>query len=415
MNRLGRPRNPPGEAGQTWLTVLPDGRWRARAWIRDTDGRRRRVQTVAATKGAAKRGLGRRLDARTGWGGTEGVHSAMTVDELAEFWLELRAEGTGVGRGRVSPQTLGGYENAVRNVISPALGGLHLDEINVGRLDHAIRGIERSGRSTRLARTVLSQMMGVAVRHGAIPANPMRDVTPAPRPADREIDNLSADQARRLRMLLREQVGAPRLDQDGRRLGGRPFNADLADFVDLALGTGARIGELLALRWSDVDLAVEVPTVRIAATMVEPRPGHVDQLLRQEATKSRTVRTLLLPDPLAATLRARRLHTRWRRQEDPVLASSNGSPLWPHNVRNRLRTAVADHPEFAGVRPHTLRRTVGTLLAHRAGLDAARDQLGHTDPGVTFRYYVGTREVGPDVRGTLTELFEVPGLANRAG
>ncbi len=45
-------------------------------------------------------------------------------------------------------------------------------------------------------------------------------------------------------------------------------------------------------------------------------------------------------------------------------------------------------PPMGGVSPHTLRRTVGTLVAHTEGLDAVRDALGHRDPSVTARHYV---------------------------
>lgn len=54
-----------------------------------------------------------------------------------------------------------------------------------------------------------------------------------------------------------------------------------------------------------------------------------------------------------------------------------------------------------GTTPHTLRRTVGTLVAHEVGLDAARDLLGHSDPSVTFQHYTGRRKVAPDVRDVL--------------
>jgi hypothetical protein len=48
---------------------------------------------------------------------------------------------------------------------------------------------------------------------------------------------------------------------------------------------------------------------------------------------------------------------------------------------------------------------VGTLLAHEVSLDAAREQLGHRDPSVTYRHYVGKRLVAPDVRTVLDRLF----------
>lgn len=69
--------------------------------------------------------------------------------------------------------------------------------------------------------------------------------------------------------------------------------------------------------------------------------------------------------------------------------------------------------------PHHLRRTVGTLITHEVGLDAAREQLGHSDGSTTYQHYVGKREVAPDVRPTLDVFFSalpeaVPLLAREA-
>ncbi len=78
--------------------------------------------------------------------------------------------------------------------------------------------------------------------------------------------------------------------------------------------------------------------------------------------------------------------------------------MWPNNVRTKLRGVVAGTP-LAGVSPHTLRRTVGTLVAHGAGLDAARDVLGHRDPSVTARHYIADIGRVIDVRDTLDPIF----------
>jgi integrase len=88
----------------------------------------------------------------------------------------------------------------------------------------------------------------------------------------------------------------------------------------------------------------------------------------------------------------------------PVFPHSGGGFLWPKNVRTKLRGVVADTP-WAGVSPHTLRRTPGTLVAHSAGLDAARDVLGHRDPSVTARHYLADTVRVIDVREVLNPIF----------
>jgi integrase len=82
-------------------------------------------------------------------------------------------------------------------------------------------------------------------------------------------------------------------------------------------------------------------------------------------------------------------------------------------MRTRLRRAIERAVEIGlpideeldGTTLHTLRRTVGTLLAHEVSLDAAREQLGHRDPSVTYQHYVGKRLLAPDVRTILDQLL----------
>ena len=131
----------------------------------------------------------------------------------------------------------------------------------------------------------------------------------------------------------------------------------------------------------------------------------VAALTRQDGTKSGHDRTLILPAAVIDALTARRTRTAWQRLDDPVFASRLGTWLWPHNIRTRLRQAVSGISDLEGTTPHTLRRTVGTLVAHEAGLDATREQLGHSDPSVTYQRYVAARRIAPDLRPVLDQFF----------
>ena len=73
-------------------------------------------------------------------------------------------------------------------------------------------------------------------------------------------------------------------------------------------------------------------------------------------------------------------------------------------MRTKLRRVVVG-TALSGASPHTLRRTVGTLVARSAGLDAARDVLGHRDPSVTARHYIADTGHVVDVRHTLDPIF----------
>jgi integrase len=193
-------------------------------------------------------------------------------------------------------------------------------------------------------------------------------------------------------------------------LGGARRSPDLHDVVLLLLGTGMRIGEALALEWADLDLHAEIPCVRVDATLVEPRRDaasgqvFVAGLHRQSMTKTGAARTIALPRAAVEMLNRRRGGMTTRRDRQPVFAHEGGGWLWPNNVRTKLRGVVAGTP-LVGVSPHTLRRTVGTLVAHTDGLDAARDVLGHRDPSVTARHYIADTGRVVDVRHALDPIF----------
>lgn len=121
-------------------------------------------------------------------------------------------------------------------------------------------------------------------------------------------------------------------------------------------------------------------------------------------TNTGAVRTIALPRAAVEMLHRRQAGMMSQPDRQPVFAHVGGDWLWPNNVRTKLCCVVADTP-LAGVTPHTLRRTVGTLVAHGAGLDAARDVLGHRDPSVAARHYVAETGRVVDVRHTLDPIF----------
>lgn len=393
---IGRPGLGIGEHGNIWTRPNGKGSYVARTRLRDRDGRIREVTATGASRGMAARLLRQRLAAR-GTSVGVGLTAAMTLESASAYWLQHRAR-TGLlrRRGSLKPQTLAAYNDAIRLFVVPALGRVRIGEITVGLLDAVLADIEHRGQSTAQARSVLSQLLGLAVRHGARSDNPMQRVAQQQRDV-REVEVLSLFQVRELRRAVRP--GALR------KSGRRGSNSDLRDVVDGLLGTGCRVGELLALKWQHVDLDAMPPTVLVSGTLVEPRMGYVDKLHRQESTKGGHARTLILPHALVEQLRARKASSAFSSENDPVFVSRVGGWLWPSNIRTRLRAALVSSKDLSGTTPHTLRRTVGTLIAHNRGLDDARDQLGHSDSSVTFQAYVSRRAVAPDLRSVLAELF----------
>ena len=206
----------------------------------------------------------------------------------------------------------------MRVSILPALGDLRIREASVGRLDKFLREVAKDRPSAaKGAKVVLGQMFALAVRRGALTTNPVRDTGRLRNPR-RTVVALEMNQLDEVRAAIqRWQQPTPG------KSGPRP-TGDLADIVDLMLATGARIGEILALRWEDLDLAADRPTLTICGTIVYVKGKG---FFRQDWTKSDAgFRTVVLPRFAVGMLMARKLNAA-DNPHDAIFASRRGTWL----------------------------------------------------------------------------------------
>ena len=383
---MARPPLPVG----TWGSIRverTDAGHRARARFRDYDGRTRDVERTGKTKGAARAALTAALADRTAPGSSE-ITADTTLAQLAKIWTEeIKAAGR-------AENTRRRYRETLDNHILPALGGLRIREANVSRVDRFLKTTtDKAGAATaKLCRSVISGLMGLAVRHGAADSNPARDVAAItmPKPKPRA---MKPDEIRDLRAAVQTYQDQPRR--------GRYMATDLLAIVDLLLGTGARIGELLALRWSEVDL--DAGTVTLTGTIVwtDTKPA---KLMRQDHTKtSGSRRTLTLPSFAVDSLMAHSVAVTAANALNLVFPSAAGTPRDPASFRKQLNKALLP-TSLDWVTPHTFRRTVATLIARAADLENAAAQLGHTGAAITAKHYVEQDTAAPDLTAILDAL-----------
>ncbi len=106
--------------------------------------------------------------------------------------------------------------------------------------------------------------------------------------------------------------------------------SDLVDVVDIFLATGARIGEVLAIRWQDIDLAATPPTIAITGTVMMQKGRGT---YRQDHPKTKAgFRTVTVP-PFAAKTLMRKQTTEHPQPDTMLFSSSAGSVRSPHNFR----------------------------------------------------------------------------------
>lgn len=224
----------------------------------------------------------------------------------------------------------------------------------------------------RLARTIVAGIMRYAARHGAVTYNPVREVARIEGTPKRRPRALTAEERRQWLDAVENSDAAQRWE--------------VPDLTRLMLATGCRIGECLALGWTEVDL--DAATADICWRLV--RRTSVG-LLRLPSTKSgkRGDRIVPLPEWAVDMLRERRAAIGAGVQ--PVFPDSLGGWRDPNNVR-RVWREVRDQLAMDGPVSHTLRKTVASFLDD-ANVTTRRisDQLGHAQVSMTQDRYLGRR------------------------
>jgi integrase len=170
--------------------------------------------------------------------------------------------------------------------------------------------------------------------------------------------------------------GLRRRQTDRRTSDQRSVDEQDAELVRVAAYTGLRLGELLALRWKDIDLD------GVAMTVSRAMSAGVET-----TTKSGRVRRVPLPDQASTALKRLRQRADFVEPDEYVFAHpALGRPLNPVTVRKRFkqaRDAIGSRP----LRFHDLRHTYGSLLA-AAGVDLVtiKEMMGHSALSTTGRY-----------------------------
>jgi integrase len=332
---------------------------------------KRRIRYVAfkGTKRAAEIELAR-LVAQNAAG--EGVDpSKSTVAEFAERWERDWAT------ANVGLKTLERYRELLRLYVKPHIGAVRIQKLRAVHLNELYSTLLRSGgrdgaalsaRSVGHVHRVLHRALGHAATWGVVSQNVASLVAPPPVP-DNEV-----------KILTEDQIGAILRYLEGRTL--RPI-------VSFLLGTGARRGEALALRWSDVDLRKNV--VRIERSLEQTKGS-----LRIKSPKTKNGRRNVTISPwLAAELRSHRARQDELRLSLGVGRGANDAPVfarWNGEFRSPSRLSQ----DFAAARDalkidctlHGLRHThVSQLIA--AGLDVLTisRRIGHASPAITLKVY----------------------------
>ncbi|APE38748.1 hypothetical protein BOX37_26185 [Nocardia mangyaensis] len=406
----------------------PDGTWRAWATFRGYDGKSRLVDAHGQTESKAKAELRKKLTARQKqYKGR--ARSKITRDTrlsiLMDMWLAEVQQDEGVDQqsyDRYQAEIDASTDKRAKSdtiKLRPSLGNLRVWEADAGRLDEHIQAVAAAGLMSKARRhkAILTGIMGLAVRYGALLENPVRD-TARLRQRKAKPQIIERERLVGLREQLREWLAGNEIPGTPAYTHGPKRDPLIVDIADLILGSGVRPGEALAASWDQFDLESEPPTFTLAATVVRLKGSG---LFRQEWTKTAAGhRSVALPgfvadmlkrlrdDPMHGRMCAvkalREVGGRVVEVDDkvPLVFPGRGGVLRdPHNFNRTWRDARGT--VYKDVTQYTFRRTVATLIAERADAKTAAKQLGQSREAVTERHYIASAELAPDSSAVLQE------------
>ncbi len=374
---MARPPLPIGTFGSITTKEVRPGVYRARTRFRDFDGVTREIKGTGRSAAAAVRELKAKIADRSAPTG-DLIGPDMRISQVADIWLSLyRAE------QRSEATTANEYQRIIENVINPAIGNIRLREATAGRLERLIRSQDSHSRRKK-TKTVLKMMFDAAVIDDALPANPVSS-TSRLRGQKNEVQALSVEDLNAVRSAVDAWMTK-------KRPGPKP-NQDMPDIVDLLLATGCRIGEVLAIRWTDIDLSATPPTVSISGTIKTETGKGTYRKPKPKSDASK--RTIALPPFAVDVLMRRRIEQR-PNHYNAVFATRNGTWHQVGNIERRWRTIRAD-TGFDWVTPHTFRKTVATLIDRLVDSDTAARVRGHSSDAITKEFYIERDRTTPDV------------------
>ena len=289
-----------------------------------------------------------------------------TVGQWMDEWFEAYA------KVKVRPSSHQTYKGYIENHIKPNIGDIPIEKLTSLQLQKFYRLLLTEGRIPRIesekqprglsAKTVrninqvISSAMDMAVRHKLILSNPTEGCE-LPKVEHREMKTLPAEQ---LGAFLREAK-----------------ESGVYELYYLDLATGLRRGELLGLKWEDVDLQNGVIHVRRQVARVD---GEVKELPLK--TKN-SYRNISISQDAVAMLTEMEAH----RSSDYVFPSSTGGPISPDSVNNMLHR-VLKRAGLPSIRFHDLRHTFATLaLQNGVDIKTVSGMMGHFSAGFTLDTY----------------------------
>jgi len=313
------------------------------------------------------------------------VCDGMTISTLFERFMAKRT--------RLSPTTLLRYRTLFKTYLDPAFGQKKVSQLRQIDLIEAYAkwtnegrdGRQVSERTIRHAHDLLRAVLSWAVRLELARRNVAKliDHEDLPKPMTPELKALTESELRRL---LQEAKSPTKRAQKRGTLGSQPW---FYPAVAFAAYTGARRGEVLALRWSDLNVEEKCVTIRRSLC-------KTDRGFQFKAPKNDKSRVLTLPDSILRVLEEHRVKQAEHKRlfadayqgGDLVFALPDGGPVTPNSFGATFYELIK-RAGVTRIRLQDLRHTHGSLLAKQGvAIEVVSKRLGHSSIAITAERYL---------------------------
>jgi integrase len=310
----------------------------------------------------------------------------LTVSDYMDLWLPAHA-----ATKDLKPSTVFYYEEKINLYIKPRIGGTRLQLLTPSQVQGMymdLLGAGLSRRTVEMVGTILRMTLKHAViQYRFIESNPAENI-PIPRPRKKEVLTWTAAEMR----LILDVVSNDRYG---------------ALFYTQAM-TGARGGELLGLRWNDVDLDEGV--IWFHVNRVRLGSKYAEGTLKNDQGKKVSIDNATIVFLRAHRKRqaADKLKSRKWLDDQYVFCNMNGGPMNQGNL-NRYWHEILKKAGVRYQKPHALRHTHATLLLEAGeGLHVVAQRLGHKDAMVTATIYAHvTPKQSRQAADTFTRILDI--------
>ena len=327
-------------------------------------GKDKKLALEAATKIAAKLTLGQ-LDILDEETIAPTLKEYVSGDNLG--WLETRAKLS------LKKSTWMSYKHIIENHLLPAMGNKNLDDITSRMVSNLVlklmKGNLRSG-TVKNIKNCLSAIMKQACQDEYIPSNPVTGVI-VPRPENER--------------MKREPNPLTWEEKDYFEETFLKYQPQFYPIIVCGLRTGLRIGELLALKWEDIDFFnktihvqrnitrcnITTPKSKSSIRMVR-MTGYLIEVMKEQQNKAKEAK----------------LKNSWNDMPEWIFFNVDGSYLNYGNFIHRVWNKVMDKSQLQRRTPHDMRHTYATLrLSKGDSLAEVSKEMGHGSPDITYRTY----------------------------